>query len=91
MIRSHFGLERNPFDGEDISLLPHQQEIFDTVKVHARQGGMCVIMGEPGTGKSVIKHAILDLDRKKFMTPSVARTLQRLQGSCFDIGHSVFS
>ena len=75
MIRSHFGLERNPFDGEEITLLPHQQAVFDTIKVHARQGGMCVIMGEPGTGKSVIKHAILDLDRKKFMTPSVARTL----------------
>ena len=29
MIRSHFGLQRNPFDPEALTLLPHQQEIFD--------------------------------------------------------------
>ena len=79
MIRSHFGLERNPFDGEDITLLPHQQAAFDTLQVHSRQGGLCVIMGDPGTGKSVIKNAIVNQDKKKVITPTVSRTLHTYQ------------
>jgi type II secretory pathway predicted ATPase ExeA len=75
MIRSHFGLERNPFDGEEITLLPHQQAAFETIQVHSRQGGLCVIMGDPGTGKSVIKNAIVNQDQKKVITPTVSRTL----------------
>lgn len=51
MIRSHFGLQRNPFDSESVSLLAHQQEIFDILRVHAQQGGRCLVLGEPGTGK----------------------------------------
>lgn len=80
MIRSHFGLESNPFDGENITLLPHQQTVFDTLQVHSRQGGLCVVMGEPGTGKSVIKSAITGLDKKTFITPTVSRTLHNYPG-----------
>ena len=40
MIRSHFGLQKNPFDGESPVLLAHQQEVFDILKVHAQQGGL---------------------------------------------------
>lgn len=75
MIRSHFGIECNPFDPRDHALLPHQQQIFETIKVHAQQGGLCLIMGEPGTGKSVIKEAILKHDPKRMITPTIARTL----------------
>lgn len=75
MIRSHFGLELNPFDDTKPVLLPHQQQIFDTIKVHAQQGGLCVVMGEPGTGKTVIKQAIINHDPKRMITPAIARTL----------------
>ncbi len=75
MIRSHFGLDRNPFSYEDIQLLPHQQEIFDTLRVHAQQGGLCLLLGEPGTGKSVIKEAVCQYDSKRMITPVVNRTL----------------
>lgn len=75
MIRSHFGIERNPFDEHKSPLLPHQQEIFDTIKVHNQQGGLCIVMGEPGTGKSVIKQAIIKHDPKRMITPAIARTL----------------
>ena len=75
MIRSHFGLEQNPFDETNLVLLPHQKDIFETIKVHAQQGGLCVLMGEPGTGKSVIKRAIINHDPKRMITPSIARTL----------------
>ena len=54
MIRSYFGLQRSPFDTESITLLPHQQESFDILRVHAQQGGLCLVLGEPGTGKSVL-------------------------------------
>jgi len=50
MIRSHFGLQRNPFDTEHLSLLEHQQQVLDILKVHAQQGGLCLVLGEPGTG-----------------------------------------
>ena len=75
MIRSHFGLELNPFDEQKPTLLTHQKEIFESIKVHAQQGGLCLIMGEPGTGKSVIKHAIINHDPKRMITPAIARTL----------------
>ena len=80
MIRSHFGIERNPFDGNDITLLPHQQAVFDTIQVHSRQGGLCVVMGDPGTGKSVIKSAIVNQDNKKVITPTVSRILHTYPG-----------
>ena len=80
MIRSHFGIERNPFDGNDITLLPHQQAVFDTIQVHSRQGGLCVIMGDPGTGKSIIKTVIVNQDSKKVITPTVSRTLHTYSG-----------
>ena len=75
MIRAHFGLQKNPFDAELPTLLAHQQEVFDILKVHAQQGGLCLVLGEPGTGKSVLKQALLNHDPKRLITPVVNRTL----------------
>ena len=75
MIRAHFGLQKNPFVAETLTLLAHQQEIFDILKVHAQQGGLCLVLGEPGTGKSVLKEALLTHDPKRLITPVVNRTL----------------
>jgi MSHA biogenesis protein MshM len=75
MIRSFFGLDNNPFCNENITLLPQQQTIFETVRVHAQQGGLCLLLGEPGTGKSAIKEAICNHDPKRMITPVVNRTL----------------
>ncbi len=33
MIRSHFGIDQNPFETNNIELLTHQKPIFDTIKV----------------------------------------------------------
>jgi len=33
MIRAFYGLSQNPFSTEGISLLNHQQEIYDTLSV----------------------------------------------------------
>jgi len=75
MIRAHFGLDRNPFSNDILSLLPHQQEVFDTLRVHCQQGGLCLVVGEPGTGKSVLKQALVEHDPKRLITPVVNRTL----------------
>jgi MSHA biogenesis protein MshM len=75
MIRSYFGLEVNPFSLENIDLLSHQQEIYDILKVHSQQGGLCLLMGEPGTGKTVIKETIRQTTNKRMVTVTVARTL----------------
>lgn len=75
MIRSFFGLVQNPFSLENLSLLPQQQEIYDFLQVHSHQGGFCLILGEPGTGKSVIKEAIKQNINKRTVLISISRTL----------------
>jgi len=57
MIRAWFGTECDPFSLENIVLLRQQQDVYDALKVHCNQGGLCLVMGEPGTGKSVVKYA----------------------------------
>jgi len=75
MIRSFYGLTQNPFDLRDLELLPGQQEIYDILTVHCQQGGLCLVLGVPGTGKSVIKQALQRLPEGRHLVASVARTL----------------
>jgi MSHA biogenesis protein MshM len=75
MIRAHFGLDKNPFDTTSPELLPPQQEVFDVLRVHCQQGGLSVIVGEPGTGKSLLKRALMLHDPKRMITPVVNRTM----------------
>ena len=75
MIRSYFGIDKPPFDTQGVELLPQQREILETLRVHCQQGGLCLILGEPGTGKSVLKQALIDSDPKRLIAPAVARTM----------------
>ncbi len=75
MIRSYFGLDQNPFCHENSDPLKIQREILETIRVHSQQGGLCLILGEPGTGKTVIKENICRQDPKRMITPVVNRTL----------------
>lgn len=75
MIRSFYGLTQNPFDRRELELLPGQIEIVDTLKVHCQQGGLCLVLGAPGTGKSVIKQALQRLPENQHLVATVARTL----------------
>jgi MSHA biogenesis protein MshM len=75
MIRSFYGLTQNPFDARELQLLPQQREIYDTLKVHCQQGGLCLVLGTPGTGKTVIKQALQRLPESQYLVATVARTL----------------
>lgn len=75
MIRAFYGLTENPFSSERVSLLAHQQEIHDTLKVHCQQGGLCLLLGSPGTGKSVIKESIKNSADQRMLVVTIARTL----------------
>lgn len=94
MIRAFFGLDQNPFSFENVRLLPHQQEIIDTLKVHCQQGGLCLVMGEPGTGKSVIKDHFRESASKLRVVPTISRTLHsyfntiRILAQAFNIDHA---
>lgn len=55
MIKATFGLSKEPFYLNEVTLLPQQQEVIDMIKIHAQHGGFCVIVGHPGIGKSVVR------------------------------------
>lgn len=75
MIRSFYGIDDHPFSTDNITLLPHQKEVNETIKVHCQQGGLCMILGVPGTGKTVIKESLKQIADKRMMVVTVARTL----------------
>ncbi len=75
MIRAFYGLSQNPFSTDAVSLLAYQQDIYNTLKVHCQQGGLCLVLGSPGTGKTLIKDAIKQNADKRMVVITVARTL----------------
>ena len=75
IIRSFYGLTHDPFDLRDFELLPQQQEIHDILTVHCQQGGLCLVLGVPGTGKSVVKQALQRLPDNQHLVATIARTL----------------
>lgn len=75
MIRAFYGIDKNPFAFDQIELLNHQQEIFDILSVHSYQGGFCLLMGEPETGKTMIKTCINQRSDKLTMVVNISRTL----------------
>jgi MSHA biogenesis protein MshM len=76
MIKSLFGLTKEPFNRSDLTLLSQQKQIAEIVKIHSQQGGFSVVIGEPGVGKSVLREHIERLDKERDITVvSCARTL----------------
>ena len=94
MIQAHFGLTKLPFNEKDPQLLEQQQKILDMILIHAQQGGFCLILGEAGTGKSLIKEKLIQYDSKQVFTPVVNRTLHtyhntlRILCEAFDVESS---
>jgi type II secretory pathway predicted ATPase ExeA len=88
MIRSFFGISQNPFTLDTISLMPFQQDICEILVVHAQQGGLCLIMGEPGTGKSIIKDSIIQKADKRSVVVPVGRTLHTYTNTVKMLSHA---
>jgi len=76
MINAIWGITGTPFKREPEQLLPQQQTYFDIIRIHAQQGGFCVILGQPGVGKTVLKDHIERLDQtREVCVVSCSRTL----------------
>ncbi len=88
MIRTFYGLAENPFSNRNIQLLPHQQEIANTLSVHSQQGGLCLVLGVPGTGKTVIKEFIKQNCDKRQLIVTVARTLHTYTNTIKILSHA---
>lgn len=88
MIRSFFGISKNPFSLDSISLLPFQEDIRDILAVHSQQGGLCLVMGEPGSGKSVIKNSIIQKADKRSLVVTVGRTLHTYTNTVKMLAHA---
>lgn len=65
MIKSTFGLTKEPFYRSDVALLPQQAEAVEMIRIHAQHGGFCVIVGNPGVGKSAIRAYLEQLGKER--------------------------
>jgi type II secretory pathway predicted ATPase ExeA len=76
MIKSTFGLTKEPFNRTELGLLSQQKAIFEIIKIHSQHGGFSVIIGAPGVGKSVLREHIEALGKEKdIVVVSFSRTL----------------
>ncbi len=76
MIKSLFGITKEPFNRDELTLLSQQKQIVDILKIHSQQGGFSVIIGEPGVGKSVLREHIESFENERDITvASCSRTL----------------
>ena len=81
MIKQTFGISKVPFLQSEHSLLAHQQEVVDIVNIHTQHGGLCVVTGDPGTGKSVIRSSLENKGkRKQNLIASFSRTMDTYSG-----------
>lgn len=76
MIRSTLGITDEPFHQHRPELMAHQKEVYDCIKIHAQQGGFCVIVGDSGVGKSTLREAIETLgEAPDTVVVSLSRTM----------------
>ena len=76
MIRSTLGITQEPFHNHRPELMKHQKEVYDCIKIHAQQGGFCVVVGDSGVGKSVLRETIERLgEAPEAVVVSLSRTM----------------
>jgi MSHA biogenesis protein MshM len=90
MIKQTFGLTKEPFSRTGNGLFPQQHKIFDIIKTHSQHGGLTVITGQPGVGKSVIKEALEELGQEKeIMVVTCSRTMHTYFNILKQLAHSM--
>lgn len=65
MIKTTFGLTREPFYRSDVALLPQQAEAMEMIRIHAQHGGFSVIVGHSGVGKSVLREHLEQMGKAR--------------------------
>ena len=89
MIKALFGLTKEPFSRQDLSLLRQQKIILDTLKIHSQQGGFSVIIGDPGVGKTVLREHIEAFNQQRDTTvASCSRTLHSYLNILYQLAES---
>ena len=69
MISGYFGTKQAPFETDTElknELLPHQRECYTRVQEQAFLGGFTLVIGGPGTGKTIFKQALTQLPNKSW-------------------------
>ena len=80
MIKTTFGITREPFYRSEVALLPQQAEAVEMIGIHAQHGGFSVIVGHPGVGKSVIRAHLEQLGKgRESVVVSFTQTLHTYQ------------
>ncbi len=80
MIKATFGITREPFYRNDLTLLPQQAEAVEMIRIHAQHGGFSVVVGNPGVGKSVIREHLEQLAKgRDAVVVSFAQTMHTYQ------------
>ena len=75
MINAYFGVKETPFNTRKPVLLEQQQRAFDIILSQCQMHGLTLLIGQPGTGKTVVKEALRVHDEKRLAVPVVSRTL----------------
>lgn len=69
MINAYYGITQTPFETDqnlENELLDHQRKVYNRVRDQSSIGAFSVIVGEPGTGKTIFKQALLQLSNKRW-------------------------
>ena len=77
MIKATLGITKEPFCAQQPVLLEQQQAIVNMLSIHANaEGGLSLIIGQPGVGKSVVREHLEQWDQQRDISVvSCSRTL----------------
>ena len=90
MIKSNWGLTKEPFYRSDCALLPQQSEAMEMIKIHAQHGGFSVIVGLPGLGKSVLREHLEQCGKERdTVVISFTQTLHTYQNILKQLAESM--
>ena len=90
MIKSTFGLTKDPFYRNHFSLLPQQSEALEMIRIHAAHGGFSVIVGNPGVGKTVLRYHLEKLGKERdCLTISFTQTMHTYPQILQQLAHTL--
>ena len=90
MIKSNFGISKEPFTHDCQALLPQQEKAIEIIRAHSLHGGSTVITGEPGVGKTVLRQHIEGFSKtENTLSTSFSRTMHTYQNILKQLAESM--